>query len=225
VAAREEPEEREERERSEHLVTLFLCGDVMTGRGIDQILPHPNAPGLHEPYVKSACEYVRLPEAKSGPIARPVDFASIWGDALAEFEHMRPDVRIINLETAITTSDAWLPKGITYRMHPDNISCITAARIDCCVLANNHSMDCGATGLSETLDALAQAGVKGVGAGRDRRQAETPAVFDVKHAGRVLVFAYGAQSSGIPPDWAAGEERPGINFLADLTQREVERIA
>jgi poly-gamma-glutamate capsule biosynthesis protein CapA/YwtB (metallophosphatase superfamily) len=22
-------------------VTLFLCGDVMTGRGIDQILPHP----------------------------------------------------------------------------------------------------------------------------------------------------------------------------------------
>jgi len=67
--------------------------------------------------------------------------------------------------------------------------------------------------------------VKGVGAGRDRRQAETPAVFDVKHAGRVLVFAYGAQSSGIPPDWAAGEERPGISFLADLTQREVERIA
>ena len=22
-------------------ITLFLCGDVMTGRGIDQILPHP----------------------------------------------------------------------------------------------------------------------------------------------------------------------------------------
>ena len=23
------------------LLTLFLCGDVMTGRGIDQVLPHP----------------------------------------------------------------------------------------------------------------------------------------------------------------------------------------
>jgi len=22
-------------------ITLFLCGDVMTGRGIDQVLPHP----------------------------------------------------------------------------------------------------------------------------------------------------------------------------------------
>lgn len=30
-------------------VTLFLCGDVMTGRGIDQILPHPSAPQLYEP--------------------------------------------------------------------------------------------------------------------------------------------------------------------------------
>src|SRR5260370_540653 len=49
----------------------------------------------------------------------------------------------------------------------------------------------------------------------------------VKHAGagRVLVFAYGVQSSGIPPDWAAGEERPGINFLAELTERESARIA
>jgi poly-gamma-glutamate synthesis protein (capsule biosynthesis protein) len=31
-------------------VTLFLCGDVMTGRGVDQILPHPSKPELHEPY-------------------------------------------------------------------------------------------------------------------------------------------------------------------------------
>ena len=26
------------------LVTLFACGDVMPGRGIDQILPHPANP-------------------------------------------------------------------------------------------------------------------------------------------------------------------------------------
>ena len=30
-------------------IRLFLCGDVMTGRGIDQVLPHPNDPTLHEP--------------------------------------------------------------------------------------------------------------------------------------------------------------------------------
>src|SRR6516164_7910981 len=127
-------------------IRLFLCGDVMTGRGIDQILPHPNAPALHEPSMLSARDYVRLAEAKNGPIARPVEFAYIWGDALAELERRHPDVRIINLETAITTSGAWIPKGINYRMHPDNTPCLTAAGINCCVLANNHTLDYGTLG-------------------------------------------------------------------------------
>ena len=39
-------------------IKLFLCGDVMTGRGIDQVLPHPRQPQLYEPYVKSAKGYV-----------------------------------------------------------------------------------------------------------------------------------------------------------------------
>jgi poly-gamma-glutamate synthesis protein (capsule biosynthesis protein) len=32
------------------LLTLFLCGDVMTGRGVDQVLPHPGDPELRERY-------------------------------------------------------------------------------------------------------------------------------------------------------------------------------
>src|SRR5205814_631129 len=35
-------------------IRLFLCGDVMTGRGIDQVLPHPGNPELHEAYVRDA---------------------------------------------------------------------------------------------------------------------------------------------------------------------------
>ena len=38
-------------------ITLFLCGDVMTGRGVDQILAHPSSPSLHEPLVRSALDY------------------------------------------------------------------------------------------------------------------------------------------------------------------------
>ena len=40
--------------------TLFLCGDVMTGRGIDQALPYPSKPHLYEPYMDSALGYVEL---------------------------------------------------------------------------------------------------------------------------------------------------------------------
>ena len=85
-------------------ITLFLCGDVMTGRGIDQVLPHPGDPDLYEPYVKSALRYVELAEKANGPIPKPVAPAYIWGDALAELERVRPDARIVNLETSITES-------------------------------------------------------------------------------------------------------------------------
>jgi poly-gamma-glutamate synthesis protein (capsule biosynthesis protein) len=30
------------------LTTLLLTGDVMTGRGIDQLMPTPNSPRLYE---------------------------------------------------------------------------------------------------------------------------------------------------------------------------------
>ncbi len=67
-------------------LTLFLCGDVMTGRGIDQVLPHPGDPRIYESYMKSATGYVEIAESDFGPIPRPVSFEYIWGDALAELE-------------------------------------------------------------------------------------------------------------------------------------------
>src|SRR5439155_22976592 len=82
---------------------LFLCGDVMLGRGIDQALPHPGNPILYEPYVRDAREYVHLAEKAHGPIPRPLTFDYIWGDALQELERAEVDFRIANLETAIAS--------------------------------------------------------------------------------------------------------------------------
>ena len=134
---------------------LFLCGDVMTGRGIDQALPHPVHPNLYEPYVRDAREYVALSEKANGPIPRPLSFEYIWGDALRELERAEVDLRIANLETAVTSAETpWPEKGIHYRMHPQNIGCLTAAQISACALANNHVLDWGYDGLSETLKTL-----------------------------------------------------------------------
>jgi poly-gamma-glutamate synthesis protein (capsule biosynthesis protein) len=121
-------------------ITIFLCGDVMTGRGIDQILPHPSDPTIYEPYMKSARGYVKIAEEVNGPIDFPVSFSYVWGKALKEMDRVVPDVRIINLETSITkNNDYWKGKGINYRMHPENISILTAAKIDVCSLANNQA--------------------------------------------------------------------------------------
>jgi len=204
------------------LITLFLCGDVMTGRGIDQILPHPSDPAIHEPYARSALDYVELAQAKNGPIPHTVDHADVWGDALATLSRLRPHRRIVNLETAVTVSEAWQPKGINYRMHPKNIGCLTAAGIDCCTLANNHVMDWGERGLIETLASLHAAGIATAGAGASANEACMPAILAVP-GGRVLVFACGTESSGIPVTWAAARA-PGVAFLPDLTARTARRI-
>jgi poly-gamma-glutamate capsule biosynthesis protein CapA/YwtB (metallophosphatase superfamily) len=197
----------------------------MTGRGIDQILPHPGAPNLYEPYVDSALEYVALAERASGPIPRPVQPAYIWGDALVALERAGPQARIVNLETAVTISeDAWPAKGIHYRMHPANVACLSAVSIDCCVLANNHVLDWGRRGLAETLDALHAAGLRTAGAGRDEDDACAPAEIPLAGGARILVFAYGMESSGVPPDWAAGETRAGVAFLPDLSAASVDAV-
>ncbi|HYX63656.1 MAG TPA: CapA family protein [Burkholderiales bacterium] len=196
---------------------LCLAGDVMTGRGIDQVLPYSAPPELYEPYVRSARVYVALAERANGPIPKPVSLDYLWGDALAEIDRRRPDAVIVNLETAVTSRGSpWRRKSIHYRMHPRNMPCLTAARIDCCVLANNHVLDWGYEGLEDTLESLHAAGIHTAGAGRDAEQARAPAVLERPGGSRVLVFAYAMQTAGVPPDWAAARG-PGINFLASLS--------
>ena len=97
-------------------VTLFLCGDVMTGRAIDQVLAHPSDPQLHEPYVRLATQYVEMAETTHGKIPRTVDFSYVWGDVLAELDRVKPAVRIVNLETSVTSSDDWEPPTVSVRI-------------------------------------------------------------------------------------------------------------
>lgn len=204
---------------------LFLSGDVMTGRGIDQILPHPGKPVLHEAFVKDARRYVRLAEQENRRIPKPVDYRYIWGDALNVWQAHKPDLRIVNLETSVTTSDDhWPSKGIHYRMHPRNVPCLTAAGIDCCVLANNHVMDWGYSGLDETLTTLHSAGLETAGAGRSIEEATRAARLSVPGKGDVLVFAVADVSSGVPKAWSAGAHRGGVHLLDDLSRRSAGRI-
>ncbi|MEV6393586.1 CapA family protein [Streptomyces sp. NPDC051907] len=200
------------------MVTLFLCGDVMLGRGVDQILPCPGDPLLWESYISDARSYVGLAEAANGAIPWPVGYAWPWGDALEVLEEVAPDVRVVNLETSVTRSgDVAEDKEVCYRMNPGNLPCLVAARPDVCVLANNHVLDFGRRGLEETLDSLAGAGLCAVGAGRDGEEARRPAEVDVGGGRRVLVFSFGAPSSGIPHRWAAGRGQAGVWLVPELS--------
>jgi poly-gamma-glutamate synthesis protein (capsule biosynthesis protein) len=209
---------------AEGQMKIFLCGDVMTGRGVDQAMPCPGDPSLFEPWLSDAREYLRLAVLANGDIPVPVAPSYIWGEALAELARQAPAVRIVNLETAVTAvGEPWPGKGIHYRMHPANIACLTAAQLDVCALANNHVLDWGYQGLAETLTTLRGAGIVPVGAGRDLDEAREPAVIETA-GGRVLVFALGATSSGIPADWAASPGHAGVHLLEPLVVAESEPL-
>jgi poly-gamma-glutamate synthesis protein (capsule biosynthesis protein) len=220
------PNARDQIANSQKVLTLFLCGDVMTGRGIDQILPHPVDPRLYESYVKDASHYVTIAERQSGDIQRPVQPDYIWGEALNVLSDIAPDVRIANLETSITTNDDFWPgKGVHYRMSPENIDCLETAGFDCCILANNHVLDWGYAGLDETITTLAKAGIQTAGAGRDIDVASAPARLQAPGKGDVLVFGLADPSSGVPREWLAGKGRAGVNLLQDLSPHSARSVA
>jgi poly-gamma-glutamate synthesis protein (capsule biosynthesis protein) len=197
----------------------------MTGRGIDQILPQPCDPVLHEDYATSALHYVELAEAVNGSIPRRVAPSYIWGAALDELIRTPVDARIVNLETSITRRATFEPKGINYRMSPENADCLAAARIDCCILANNHVLDWGRGGLLDTLDCLDKLGIGFAGAGRDPAQAGAPAVLDIGGGARIVVFAFASTTSGVPRSWAATRDCAGVNLLTDLSDGSAARVA
>ena len=209
----------------DHTVKLFLAGDVMLGRGVDQLLPSPCDPQLYESHASSALEYVRLAERRSGTIARPVSFDYVWGEGIVELRRQRPDTSLINLETAISRSDAAEQKGINYRMSPENVEVLAAADIQACMLANNHVMDWGEQGLLDTLRSLHTIGIAAAGAGQNQAEASAPLVLDVAGKGRVIVVAFGCPTSGVPTSWQATTEKPGVNVLSEPPSRWVREVS
>lgn len=219
------------------VIRVSLCGDVMIGRGIDQILPHPCPPLLHEAYARSALDYVDLAERRIGPLPRAAPLPYVWGCALEEFDARRPDARLVNLETSITLSEQAEPKGINYRVSPRNAECLRFAEIDCCILANNHVMDYGSSGLLDTVRNLSALRIASAGAGRSEELVRRPAIVRVGGGRRVIVSAFALTSSGTPLSWAARRRAAGVavfdddspdigGFLAEaFANREVADIA
>jgi poly-gamma-glutamate capsule biosynthesis protein CapA/YwtB (metallophosphatase superfamily) len=135
-----------------------------------------------------------------------------WGDVMPLLA--AADLRIINLECAITDSERpWTrtPKVFHFRAQPSAIETLRTARIDACSLANNHTLDFEEQGLLDTLEHLDAAGIRHAGAGRNREQAADPAILTVPadHTRRVALLAF----TDNEPPFAAGIDRPGTNYL------------
>lgn len=205
---------------------MFLGGDVMTGRAIDQLFAQHNPDDFGKADHVPAQQYYQWSADLHGNEMRPQRLEYPWGAALGVLEAAQPDFRLVNLEAAITTANTWERKQYNFRMHPANVGCLTAARIDCVSLANNHVLDFGVIGLRETLTSLDAAGIGHCGAGADAEEAGRPYVHHLPDGHRVLVFSWGFACSHIAfPHWAAQSNQAGIQYLPAIDEHTFRAMA
>jgi poly-gamma-glutamate synthesis protein (capsule biosynthesis protein) len=123
------------------------------------------------------------PVGRNEPFFRKGDASAIFNDLVEEFE--RADLSIVSLETPlINKSSPILKCGPGLGAESDCINGLKQAKIDVINTANNHIMDHGSTGLKNTLDVCAGAGISTVGAGRNLEEARQ---ILIRRIGRVRI--------------------------------------
>jgi poly-gamma-glutamate synthesis protein (capsule biosynthesis protein) len=90
------------------------------------------------------------------------------------------DIAFGNLECPLSERGIKVVKPFVFQAKPERVKCLISAGLDIVSLANNHTMDCGRTGLVETMETLRQNHVRWCGAGRTRKEAEAATVIEAK---------------------------------------------
>ncbi|KIL37711.1 hypothetical protein SD71_00500 [Cohnella kolymensis] len=118
------------------------------------------------------------------------------------------DIAAGNLESPITDRGTGAEnKQYVFRGTKEALTAIKEAGFDFMSLANNHTLDYGWVGLSDTMDALDDIDLLHAGAGSDDRQAFTPAYIEVKG----VTVAFVAVTRVVPEvSWKADRAHPGV---------------
>lgn len=121
------------------------------------------------------------------------------------------DVLVANNEFPFT--EKGMPtegKAYTFRADPETTSYLHDMGVDVAVLANNHIYDFGETGLLDTLDTLATAGIPSVGAGKNLDEAVSPLYFIVNDMKIAIVAATQIERLDNPDTKGATESSAGV---------------
>ncbi|WP_027344668.1 CapA family protein [Hamadaea tsunoensis] len=131
------------------------------------------------------------------------------------------DLAMVNLETAVTSGGTPEPKQFHFRAPAGAFAALKAAGIDVTTIANNHALDYGRAGLTDTLAAAAQARMPVVGAGPTAGAAFAPQIFTIRGT-RIAVLGM-SQVSELWQAWRATDTRSGLAMARD-TDRAVAAV-
>lgn len=122
-------------------------------------------------------------------------------------------LNVANLESPIAEGGKeFVDKQFRFRAEPAVAGALRSAEFHVVNLANNHTLDFGASALAETLLHLRRAGISWFGAGGDLSAARKPMIFNIatptRPAGRRVAFL--GYSSVQPADFFATPQRAGV---------------
>jgi poly-gamma-glutamate capsule biosynthesis protein CapA/YwtB (metallophosphatase superfamily) len=146
------------------------------------------------------------------PNFRAYGYGYAWSGLNGLFR--RDDLTVINLECAVSDLGAAVPKAFTFRGDPAALPAMKKAGVEVANMGNNHSYDFGPAALVDTRRNLVQAGIAPVGAGRDGREALSPATFEIE-GWRVAVVGFDKVVDPYP-EAVAGPGHPGTAAGHDL---------
>ncbi|MFA7087882.1 MAG: CapA family protein [Patescibacteria group bacterium] len=133
------------------------------------------------------------------------------------------DLTIINLESPFAVaSDYFVPTGsFSFKADPKAISGLLESGIDIVSLANNHTLNQGKKGLTDTFEILNENNIKYIGAGNNDNEAHLGEIVEINgNKFGFLAYAY-------PDDYSiANEKSAGIAGMEIEKMREdVQRIS
>ena len=115
------------------------------------------------------------------------------------------DLAIANFENPAPDSFRYHTSGTVFSADPALIEGLANAGIDWVSLANNHIGDAGRNGILQTIDNLAEFGIKSGGAGKDARSARRPTILETPAGVKVGIIGY----DSIAPGYRAGTDSAG----------------
>lgn len=136
------------------------------------------------------------------------------------------DLVVGTLETTVGMGGQPEDKTFTFQAPPEAVDSLRAAGFDLVALANNHSYDYGADGLTGTIRLLDHGGLQHVGAGTDATAARAPVILSaggIDTAFLAYVDVPDDWTGYRNRDWEATRSRPGVawaqpdDIAADVT--------
>lgn len=125
----------------------------------------------------------------------------LWGNA---------DLRMANLETAITDGGSPMAKAFVFRAPASALTTLANAGLTILTQANNHAADYGEVGLADTLAARAASPVPIVGIGKDETDAFSPRLMNVKGLKIAVFGADQVADETTLPLFSAGPAKAGV---------------